>query len=54
MTGICIGSLLVIFLGMLIIFGARVIRNIGGDFSESVKSFREGLKEETNKNDDVL
>lgn len=43
--GISPGSLIVILLIVVMIFGTKRLRNIGKDLGEGVKSFREGLKE---------
>jgi len=48
--GIGLGSLLLILLIVLLIFGAKHIRNLGGDLGAALKNFRKGLNE--NQKDD--
>ncbi len=43
--GISIGSLLLIFLIVLLLFGTNKLRNIGEDLGQAVRSFRKGLQE---------
>jgi sec-independent protein translocase protein TatA len=45
MGSISIGSLLLIFLIVLLLFGTKRLRNVGEDVAQAVKSFRKGLKE---------
>jgi sec-independent protein translocase protein TatA len=42
--GLNFGSLLVIFLIVLLVFGTKRLRTIGGDLGAALKSFRDGLK----------
>lgn len=42
--GISPGSLLLIFLIIVVLFGTNKLRTIGKDLGEAVKGFREGLK----------
>jgi sec-independent protein translocase protein TatA len=44
--GISIGSLLLVFLLLVILFGAKRVRELGGDLGAAVKNFRKGLQEE--------
>lgn len=44
--GMSLGSLLLIFLIVLILFGTKRLREIGSDLGAAVKSFRKGLQEE--------
>jgi len=44
--GISIGSLLLIFLIIVVLFGTKRLRELGNDLGAAVKSFREGMKEE--------
>lgn len=44
--GISIGSLLLIFLIILILFGTKKLRTIGEDLGQALKSFRKGLQED--------
>lgn len=45
--GISFGSLLLIFLIVVVLFGTKKLREIGQDLGEAVKNFRKGLQEET-------
>lgn len=47
--GISIGSLLLIFLIILVLFGTKKLRNIGEDLGQAMRSFRKGLEEPTEK-----
>jgi len=47
--GISIGSLLLIFLIVLVLFGTKKLRTIGEDLGHAVRSFRKGLQEPTDK-----
>lgn len=50
--GISPGSLLLIFLIVLVLFGTKKLRNIGEDMGHAVKSFRKGLNApETNSSE---
>lgn len=44
--GISLGSLLVIFFIILILFGTKRLREMGSDLGAALKSFRKGLQEE--------
>jgi len=44
--GMSFGSLLLIFLIVVLLFGTRRLRDIGGDLGAAVKSFRKGMQEE--------
>ena len=46
--GISVGSLVLILLVVLLVFGTKKIRNIGEDLGAGIKSFRKGLKEPDN------
>jgi len=51
--GVSIGSLLLIFLIVVLLFGTKKLRDIGEDLGHAVRSFRKGLQEDptdTNKN----
>lgn len=48
-SGISMGSLLLIFLIVLLLFGTKKIRTIGEDLGVALKSFRKGMKEEEQK-----
>jgi len=40
------GSLLLVFLILMLIFGTKRIRDIGNDLAIAIRSFRKGLQEE--------
>lgn len=44
--GISFGSLLVIFVIVVLIFGTKRLRTIGEDLGAAIKSFRQGMQEE--------
>lgn len=46
--GISIGSLLLIFLIVVLLFGTKKLRDIGEDLGHAVRSFRKGLQEDPN------
>ena len=48
--GISLGSLLLIFLIVLLLFGTQKLRSIGEDLGHAVRSFRKGLQEPESKN----
>ncbi len=48
--GISVWQLLIILAIVLVLFGAKRIRNLGGDLGEAVKGFRSAVKEETEEN----
>ena len=43
--GISIWQLLIVLAIVLLLFGAKRLRNIGGDLGEAIKSFRSAVKE---------
>ncbi len=43
--GLSIPQLLVIFAIVLVLFGSRKLRNIGGDLGQAIKSFRTAMHE---------
>lgn len=45
MGGISIWQLLIILVIVLLIFGAKRLRNLGGDLGASVKGFRDAMRE---------
>jgi sec-independent protein translocase protein TatA len=47
--GMSFGSLLLIFLIVLVLFGTKRLRTIGSDLGVAVRSFRKGLQEEDEK-----
>ena len=52
--GISIWQLLIILAIVLVLFGAKRLRNVGGDLGGAIKGFRQAMKEEgdTSKNGD--
>jgi sec-independent protein translocase protein TatA len=47
--GISMGSLLLIFLIVLVLFGTKKLRTIGEDLGQAVRSFRKGLQDPNDK-----
>lgn len=46
LRGLNFGSLLLIFLIVIVLFGTRRLRDMGSDLGAAVKSFRKGLQED--------
>jgi sec-independent protein translocase protein TatA len=44
--GMNFGSLLLVFLIVLVLFGTRRLRDMGSDLGAAVRGFRKGLQEE--------
>ena len=44
--GISIWQLLIILAIVLVLFGAKRLRNLGGDLGSAIKGFRQAMKEE--------
>lgn len=44
--GVSFGSLLLIFLIILVLFGTKRLREIGSDLGAAVRSFRKGMQDE--------
>lgn len=44
------GSLLIIFLILMMVFGTSRLREIGNDLAGAIKSFRKGLQEDLQEN----
>ncbi len=44
--GISVWQLLIILAIVLVIFGAKKLRNLGGDLGGAIKNFRQSMKEE--------
>jgi sec-independent protein translocase protein TatA len=44
--GLKLGSLLLLFLIILLLFGTRRLRTLGEDLAVAIKGFRKGLQEE--------
>ncbi len=52
--GISMGSLILIFFIILLLFGTKKLRNMGEDLGHALKSFRKGLQEsDTQKPNDI-
>lgn len=49
--GISLGSLLLIFLIVALLFGTKKLRDIGEDLGHAVRSFRKGLQGDPNNSD---
>lgn len=43
--GISIGSLVLVLVIILVVFGTKRLRNMGGDLGSALKNFRKGVKE---------
>lgn len=53
--GISIWQLLIILAIVLVLFGAKRLRNVGGDLGGAIKGFRQAMKEDGDaKGDDKL
>lgn len=53
--GISVWQLLIVLAIVLVLFGAKRLRNIGGDLGGAIKGFRQSMKEEDEpKNDSKL
>lgn len=44
------GSLLLVFLILMMIFGTKRLRDMGNDLAVAIKSFRKGLQEDQDEN----
>ena len=47
--GISIWQLLIVLAIVLLLFGAKRLRNVGGDLGSAIKGFKQAMKEEENK-----
>lgn len=47
--GMSFGSLLLILMIVVVLFGTKRLRDIGGDLGAAVRSFRKGLQDEDEK-----
>lgn len=47
--GISIWQLLIILAIVLVLFGAKRLRNVGGDLGSAIKGFKQAVKEEEEK-----
>jgi len=45
MMGISIWQLLIILLIVIVLFGTKKLRNIGGDLGSAIKNFRESMRD---------
>ncbi len=53
--GISIWQLLIILAIVLVLFGAKRLRNVGGDLGGAIKGFRQAMKDgDTPKNDEQI
>ena len=50
--GISIWQLLIILAIVLVLFGAKRLKNLGGDLGGAIKGFRQAMKEEDKKPED--
>ena len=50
--GISIWQLLVILVVVLLIFGSGKLKSLGSDLGSSIKGFKEGVKEDSKKEDE--
>ena len=48
--GVSFGSLLLVFLIIVVLFGTKKLREVGNDLGAAIKNFKKGLQEE-NVND---
>lgn len=46
------GSLLLIFLILMMVFGTQRLRDVGNDLAVAIRSFRKGLQEDQDENKD--
>jgi len=49
--GISIWQLLIILAIVLVLFGAKRLKNVGGDLGSAIKGFKNAVKEEEKKDD---
>lgn len=45
------GSLLIVFLILMMVFGTHRLRSIGNDLAVAIRSFRKGMQEDENENE---
>jgi len=50
--GISVGSLLLILVIVLLVFGTKKLRNVGSDLGGAIKGFRSAMKDGETKQDD--
>jgi len=51
--GISIWQLVIVLVIVLLLFGAKRLRNVGGDLGSAIKGFKSAMKEEENKPDEA-
>lgn len=51
-SGVSIGSLIVIFLIVLLLFGTKKLKNIGHDLGSAIKDFKKGVEDESKEGDE--
>ncbi|MCK5696680.1 MAG: Sec-independent protein translocase subunit TatA [Gammaproteobacteria bacterium] len=51
--GFGVTELLIILAIVLVLFGAKKLRNIGGDLGGAIKNFKTAMGDEENKDDDI-
>ncbi|NVK23036.1 MAG: Sec-independent protein translocase subunit TatA [Kangiellaceae bacterium] len=51
--GLSIWQLLIILVIIVLLFGTKKLRNIGGDLGGALKNFKNAVKDEEQKNEDV-
>jgi len=52
-SGISVWQLLIVLLIVVLIFGTKRIKNIGGDLGGAIKSFRKGMTEANKAGDEI-
>ena len=52
-SGISVWQLLIVILIVVLIFGTKRIKNIGGDLGGAIKSFRKGMTEADKAGDEI-
>lgn len=50
--GIGIWELVLLFLIVLLVFGTKRLRSVGGDLGSAIRSFRSAMNEDPDKNED--
>ena len=53
-SGISVWQLLIVLLIVVLIFGTKRIKNIGGDLGGAIKSFRKGMTEADKAGDETF
>lgn len=51
--GISVWQLLILLVVVILIFGTKKLRTLGGDLGGAVKGFKKAMNEETDKKDDA-